>query len=298
VRGGANILDVNMDADLLDGAEAMTTFLNLLAGEPEAARLPFMVDSSRWDVVRAGLKCLQGKGIVNSLSLKEGEADLLAKAREARRFGAAVVVMAFDEEGQAETAERKVEIHCRAFDLLTNEAGFRPEDIVLDPNVLAVATGIEEHDHFAREFIDAVPLLRQRCPGALVSGGISNLSFSFRGNIPVREAMHSVFLYHAVAAGLDMGIVNAGQLAVYEDIEPELLELIEDVVLARRADATERLVAAAEAVRGEGVRREVDLSWRDAPVADRLSHALIHGIVDFVEQDVEGRGSTPRGRST
>jgi 5-methyltetrahydrofolate--homocysteine methyltransferase len=287
VRGGANILDVNMDADLLDGVGAMTTFLNLLAGEPEAARLPFMVDSSRWDVVRAGLQCMQGKGLVNSLSLKEGEADFLAKAHEARRFGAAVVVMAFDEEGQAETAQRKVEIHGRAFDLLTQKAGFRPEDIVLDPNVLAVATGIEEHDRFAREFIEAVPLLKQRCPGALVSGGISNLSFSFRGNIPVREAMHSVFLYHAVAAGLDMGIVNAGQLAVYEDLEPGLLELIEDVVLARRADATERLVEAAEAVRGEGVRRQVDLSWRDASVADRLSHALVHGIVDFVEEDVE-----------
>jgi 5-methyltetrahydrofolate--homocysteine methyltransferase len=287
VRGGANLLDVNMDADLLDGVAAMTTFLNLLAGEPEAARLPFMVDSSRWEVVRAGLRCLQGKGVVNSLSLKEGEEDFLERAREVRRYGAAAVVMAFDEQGQAETAARKVEILGRAYDLLTTEAGFRPEDIVLDPNVLAVATGMEEHDRFAKEFIDTLPRLKARCPGALTSGGVSNLSFAFRGNNPVREAMHAVFLYHAIHAGLDMGIVNAGQLMLYEDIPPDLLELVEDVVLARRPDATERLVAAAETVRGEGVRREVDLSWRDAPVAERLSHALVHGLVDFVEEDVE-----------
>ncbi|RDI75371.1 metH: methionine synthase [Gaiella occulta] len=287
VRGGANLLDVNMDADLLDGERAMTTFLNLVATEPEVARLPIMIDSSRWSVIQAGLRCIQGKGVVNSISLKEGEDEFLARAREVRRFGAAAVVMAFDERGQAETPERKVEILGRAYDLLVGECGFAPSDVILDPNILAVATGIEEHDLFARHFIEAIPALKERCPGALVSGGISNLSFSFRGNPRVREAMHSAFLYHAIHAGLDMGIVNAGQLAVYEDIPPELLEAVEDVLLVRRADATERLVSLAETVRGEGTRRELDLSWREAPVAERLAHALVHGIVDFIEEDVE-----------
>jgi len=266
VRGGANLLDVNMDADLLDAEQAMTTFLNLLATEPEVARLPIMVDSSRFSALEAGLKCLQGKGVVNSISLKEGEAPFLEQARTIRRYGAAVVVMAFDEQGQAETAERKVEILGRAYDVLTREAGFAPEDVILDPNVLAVATGIEEHAGFAKAFIEAIPLLEARCPGALVSGGISNLSFAFRGNDVVREAMHASFLYHAMRAGLDMGIVNAGQLAVYEDVEPELLERVEDVLFDRRPDATERLVDYAGTVSGEATRRERDLSWREAPV--------------------------------
>ena len=298
VRGGANLLDVNMDADLLDAEQAMTTFLNLLATEPEAARLPIMVDSSRFSALEAGLKCLQGKGVVNSISLKEGEEPFLEQARTVRAFGAAVVVMAFDERGQADTVERKVEILGRAYDLLVGEAGFAPEDVILDPNVLAVATGIEEHAAFAKAFIDAIPLLKERCPGALVSGGISNLSFAFRGNDAVREAMHASFLYHAIRAGLDMGIVNAGQLAVYEDIEPELLERVEDVLFDRRPDATERLVEHAATVTGGATQRELDLSWREAPVADRLAHALVHGVVDFIEEDTEEARRRPPGRST
>jgi 5-methyltetrahydrofolate--homocysteine methyltransferase len=287
VRGGANLIDVNMDADLLDGVEAMTTFLNLVATEPEIARLPIVVDSSRWTVLEAGLKCLQGKGVVNSLSLKEGEESFLEQARTVLGYGAGVVVMAFDEQGQAETVERKVSICERAYNLLVDEVGFAPEDIIFDPNILAVATGIEEHAEFAKAFIAALPLIKERCPGVKTSGGISNLSFSFRGNDRVREAMHSAFLYHAIAAGLDMGIVNAGQLVVYEDIEPELLERVEDVIFNRRDDATERLVEYAERVRGEGTRRERDLSWREAPVEKRLEHALVHGIVDFIEEDAE-----------
>jgi 5-methyltetrahydrofolate--homocysteine methyltransferase len=287
VRGGANLLDVNMDADLLDAEQAMTTFLNLLATEPEAARLPIMVDSSRFSALEAGLACLQGKGVVNSISLKEGEEPFLEQARTVRRYGAAVVVMAFDERGQAETVERKVESLGRAYDLLIQKAGFAPEDVILDPNVLAVATGIEEHAGFAKAFIDAIPALKERCPGALVSGGISNLSFAFRGNDAVREAMHASFLYHAIRAGLDLGIVNAGQLAVYEDIEPELLERVEDVLFDRRPDATERLVEHAATVTAGGTQRELDLSWRDAPVGKRLEHALVHGIVDFIEEDTE-----------
>ncbi|WP_091455740.1 methionine synthase [Actinokineospora iranica] len=287
VRGGANLLDVNMDADLLDSERAMTTFLNLIATEPEVARIPIMVDSSRWSVLEAGLKCVQGKGVVNSISLKEGEESFLEQARRIRDYGAGVVVMAFDEQGQAETTERKVSICGRAYDLLTQQVGFPPEDIVFDPNVLAVATGIAEHNGYAKAFIDALPLIKQRCPGARTSGGISNLSFSFRGNDVVREAMHSAFLLHAVRAGLDMGIVNAGQLAVYADIPADLLELVEDVIFDRRPDATDRLVSFAETVSGSGTRRVVDLAWRDAPVAERLSYALVHGIVDFIEEDTE-----------
>nr|BFE51046.1 methionine synthase [Saccharothrix mutabilis subsp. capreolus] len=287
VRGGANLLDVNMDADLLDSEEAMTTFLNLIATEPEIARVPIMVDSSRWSVLEAGLKCVQGKGVVNSISLKEGEGPFLEQARAIRAYGAGVVVMAFDELGQADTAARKVEICGRAYDLLVNEVGFPPQDIIFDPNVLAVATGIAEHDEYAKAFIDALPLIKQRCPGARTSGGISNLSFSFRGNDVIREAMHSAFLFHAVRAGLDMGIVNAGQLAVYEDIPADLLELVEDVLFNRRPDATDRLVAHAETVKGSGTKRVADLSWREAPVAERLAHALVHGIVDFIEEDTE-----------
>jgi 5-methyltetrahydrofolate--homocysteine methyltransferase len=287
VRGGANLIDVNMDEAMLDSERAMATFLDLVASEPEIARLPVMIDSSKWTVIEEGLKHLQGKGIVNSISLKEGEEDFLDKARRIRRYGAGVVVMAFDERGQADTVERKVEICERAYRLLVERAGYPPTDIVFDPNVLAVATGIEEHDTFAKAFVEAVPLVKQHCPGALVSGGISNLSFAFRGNDVVREAMHAAFLYHAIHAGLDMGIVNAGQLAVYEDIEGELRERVEDVLLCRRPDATERLVELANTVKGEGARRELDLSWRDAPVRDRLVHALVHGIVDFIETDVE-----------
>src|SRR3712207_1977127 len=238
-----------MDADLLDSERAMTTFLNLIATEPEVARVPIMIDSSRWSVLEAGLKCVQGKGVVNSISLKEGEEQFLTQARRIRDFGAGVVVMAFDEEGQADTTERKVEICGRAYDLLTQKADFPAEDIVFDPNVLAVATGIAEHDGYAKAFIDALPRIKERCPGAHTSGGISNLSFSFRGNDIVREAMHSAFLYHATRAGLDMGIVNAGQLAVYEDVPKDLLELVEDVIFARREDATDRLVQFAETVK-------------------------------------------------
>jgi len=287
VRGGANLLDVNMDADLLDSVQAMTTFLNHIATEPEVARIPIMIDSSRWSVLEAGLKCVQGKGVVNSISLKEGEEPFLAQAKVIRAHGAGVVVMAFDELGQADTTERKVEICGRAYDLLVGKAGFAPQDIIFDPNVLAVATGIAEHNGYAKAFIDALPLIKRRCPGVRISGGISNLSFSFRGNDIVREAMHAAFLYHAVTAGLDMGIVNAGQLAVYADIPADLLELVEDVIFDRRADATDRLVAHAEGVRGSGTKRVIDLTWREAPVAERLAHALVHGIVDFIEDDTE-----------
>ncbi|KAB2371601.1 methionine synthase [Actinomadura montaniterrae] len=295
VRGGANLLDVNMDADLLDSEREMTTFLNLIATEPEVARIPIMVDSSRWSVLEAGLKTVQGKGVVNSISLKEGEEPFLEQARRIRDFGAGVVVMAFDEQGQADTADRKVEICGRAYDLLTQKAGFAAEDIIFDPNVLAVATGIAEHNGYAKAFIDALPRIKERCPGARTSGGISNLSFSFRGNEVVREAMHSAFLFHAVKAGLDMGIVNAGQLAVYEDIPADLLELVEDVLFDRRPDATDRLVSFAENVKGKGTKREIDLSWREAPVEERLSHALVHGIVDFIEEDTEeARQKLPR----
>jgi len=287
VRAGANLIDVNVDEGLLDSEQVMTTFLNYIATEPEIARVPVMIDSSKWSVLEAGLKCVQGKSVVNSISLKEGEADFLEKAALVRQYGAAVVVMAFDEQGQADTTERKVDICRRAYHLLTSRAGFDPADIIFDPNVLAVATGLEEHNGYAINFIEATRRIKTTCPGVHVSGGISNLSFSFRGNDVVREAMHAAFLYHAIKAGLDMGIVNAGQLAVYEDIAPELLEHVEDVLFNRRPDATERLVALAERYRGEGRKREVDLSWRDQPVGERLKHALVHGVVDFIEADTE-----------
>ncbi|WP_285598756.1 methionine synthase [Kineosporia sp. NBRC 101731] len=295
VRGGANVLDVNMDADLLDSEQAMVTFLNLIATEPEVARIPVMVDSSKWTVLEAGLQCLQGKGIVNSISLKEGEEVFLDHARQIRRYGAGVVVMAFDETGQADTADRRVEVCGRAYDLLTQKLGFPAEDIIFDPNVLAVATGMSEHNNYAKAFIESLPRIKERCPGAKISGGISNLSFAFRGNNVVREAMNSAFLFHAVRAGLDMGIVNAGQLAVYENIPKDLLELIEDVLFNRREDATDRLVTFAGSVSGSGTKRVVDLSWREASVGDRLSHALVHGIVDFIEADTEeARQEFPR----
>ncbi|MBN2193399.1 MAG: methionine synthase [Polyangiaceae bacterium] len=287
VRSGANVIDVNFDDAMLDAEAAMRRFLALIGSEPEIARIPIMLDSSRWSVIEAGLESVQGKPIVNSISLKEGEADFLAKARTIRRHGAAVVVMAFDERGQAETAARKVEICQRAYRLLTEVAGFEPPDIVFDPNVLAVATGIEAHDEFAKAFIEATREIKATCPGAHVSGGVSNLSFSFRGNDVVREAMHSVFLFHATRAGMDMGIVNAGQLAVYDDLEPELRGLVEDVILNRRPDATERLLAVAERVKGTATKRQDDLTWREASVAERLAHALVHGVVDFIEVDAE-----------
>jgi 5-methyltetrahydrofolate--homocysteine methyltransferase len=287
VRAGANVIDVSMDADLLDGERAITTFLNLLAAEPEVARVPVMVDSSRWPVLEAGLKCLQGKGIVNSISLKDGEQAFCDQARRVRRYGTAVVVMAFVEQGQAETVERKVAICERAYRLLVEEVGFPPEDVVFDPAVLAVATGLDEHAELGKAFLDAVPLVKERCPGARVLAGVSNLSFSFRGSDRVREAMHAAFLYHAIRAGLDLGIVNAGQLAHYEEIEPELRNCVEDVILARTPDAGECLIELARTLDGEGTKRELDLSWRDAPVERRLEHALVHGVVDFIEEDVE-----------
>jgi len=287
VRGGANLLDVNMDEGLLDSVACMRTFLNLIAAEPEIARIPIVVDSSKWEVLEAGLQCIQGKGVVNSISLKEGEEDFLAKARLVRRYGAAVVVMAFDERGQADTAPRKLEICERAYRLLTEQAGFPPEDIIFDPAILAIATGMEEHADYAKAFIEAARSLRERHPSSHVSGGVSNLSFSFRGNERVREAIHSVFLYHATQAGMDMGIVNAGQLQLYEDIPQQLLEHVEDILWNRRPDATERMVELAETVRGSGKKREIDLRWRETSVEERLQHALVHGIVDFIEDDAE-----------
>jgi 5-methyltetrahydrofolate--homocysteine methyltransferase len=287
VRNGANLVDVNMDEGMIDGAAAMTKFLNLVATEPEIARVPIMIDSSKWEVLEAGLKCIQGKGVVNSISLKEGEADFLDKARKIQHYGAGVVVMAFDEKGQADTTSRRVEIAERAYRLLTEKVGFAPEDIVFDPNVLAIATGIEEHAQYAKSFLEATKQIKERCPGVKISGGISNLSFSFRGNNVVREAMHAAFLFHATKAGLDMGIVNAGQLAIYEEIPKELLEHVEDVLFDRRPDATERLVQLAEQVKGKGKKKELDLEWRKLPVEQRLAHALVSGVVDFIEQDVE-----------
>ena len=287
VRSGANILDVNMDEGMLDSEQAMTTFLNLIATEPEIARIPIMIDSSKWSVIEAGLRCVQGKGIVNSISLKEGEADFLQKARVVKRFGCGVVVMAFDEVGQADTVARKVEICQRAYRLLTEEVGLSPLDLIFDPNILAIATGLEEHHDYARNFIEATRIIKETCPGAKVSGGVSNLSFSFRGNNIVREAMNSAFLYHAIRAGMDMGIVNAGQIVVYAEIAPALLERVEDVIWNRRPDATERLVEFADTVKGKGKQKERDLGWREAPVEERLAHALVQGIVDYIDADVE-----------
>jgi len=287
VRGGANMLDVNMDEGMLDSEQAMTTFLNYIATEPEIARVPVMVDSSRWSVLEAGMKCIQGKGVVNSISLKEGEADFLHKASVVRRYGAGVVVMAFDETGQADTVQRKVAICQRAYKLLTEQAGFDPTDIIFDPNILAIATGLEEHNDYAINYIEATKIIKATCPGVKISGGVSNLSFSFRGNDIVREAIHSAFLYHAIKAGMDMGIVNAGQLVVYEDIPRDLLEHVEDIIFNRRPDATERMVQFADSVKGSGKKRELDLKWRDATVEARLSYALVHGVVDFIEADVE-----------
>jgi 5-methyltetrahydrofolate--homocysteine methyltransferase len=287
VENGAQIIDVNMDEGMLDAPAAMERFLRLVAAEPDIAKVPVMIDSSRWEALEVGLQNLQGKGIVNSISLKEGEADFLARARLVRRYGAAVVVMAFDEQGQADTADRKVSICARAYRLLTEQVGFPPEDIIFDPNIFAVATGIEEHNTYAIAYLDAVRRVKETLPRALVSGGVSNLSFAFRGSAHVREAMHSAFLYHAIKAGMDMGIVNAAQLAVYEDIPPDVLVLVEDVLFNRRPDATERLTALAEQHRESTVVTRADAAWRSLPVIERLRHALIEGIMDHVEADVE-----------
>jgi 5-methyltetrahydrofolate--homocysteine methyltransferase len=288
IENGAQIIDVNMDDGLLDGEEAMTTFLRLVASEPDIARVPIMIDSSKWSVIEAGLKCVQGKAIVNSISLKEGEEPFLEMARKVRRYGAAVVVMAFDEQGQADTVERKVSICERAHDLLTQKAGFDPEDIIFDPNIFAVATGIAEHNDYAMAFIEATWQIKERLPGTRISGGVSNVSFSFRGNEPLREAIHAVFLYHAIAAGMDMAIVNAGQLAQYEEIEPELRDRIEDVILNRREDGTERLLEIAERYAGDATaERKVDLSWRELPVRERLVHALVQGLNEYIVEDAE-----------
>ena len=295
VEGGANVLDVCMDEGMLDGAAAMTRFLNLLSAEPDIARLPVMLDSSKWDVIEAGLRCLQGKAVVNSLSLKEGADAFREKARLVRRYGATVIVMAFDEDGQATTAPRKLAIASRAYRILTEEVGFPPEDVIFDPNVLTVATGIEEHDSYAVDFFEATRRIKETLPHAKVSGGISNVSFSFRGNNTVREAMHAAFLYHAIHAGLDMGIVNAGQLAVYEEVPKDLLERVEDVLLNRRPDATERLIAFAASVKQAGPAGAKADAWRSGTVGERLTHALVHGITDFVESDVEeARKALPR----
>jgi 5-methyltetrahydrofolate--homocysteine methyltransferase len=288
VAMGAQIIDVNMDEGLLDSEKAMVEFLNLIAAEPDISRVPVMIDSSKFAVIESGLKCVQGKAVVNSISMKAGIEKFVAEAKTVRAHGAAVVVMAFDEKGQADTRERKVEICSRAYDILTKDAGFPPEDIIFDPNIFPVATGIEEHDNYGVDFIEAAREIRKRFPLVHISGGVSNLSFSFRGNEPVREAMHSVFLYHAIAAGMDMGIVNAGQLAVYAEIEPELREACEDVVLNRRPDATERLLALAESYKGPGMQGpEKNLAWREEPVAQRLAHALVNGITEFIDRDVE-----------
>jgi 5-methyltetrahydrofolate--homocysteine methyltransferase len=287
VNGGAQILDVNMDEGMIDGKEAMVTFLNLIAAEPDIARVPLMIDSSKWEIIEAGLKCIQGKGIVNSISLKEGEAAFIAQAKTIKTYGAAVIVMAFDENGQADSYERRIEICKRSYDILTETVGFNRQDIIFDPNIFPVATGMEEHNSNALDFFRATKWIKENLDGAHVSGGVSNVSFSFRGNTKVREAMHSAFLYHAIEHGMDMGIVNPSMLEIYSDIEPKLLEYVEDVLLNRKPEATERLLEYAETVKGSGKKKTIDLSWREQEVNQRLAHALIKGIVEFIDEDVE-----------
>ena len=287
VEGGAQILDVNMDEGMIDGKEAMIKFLNLIASEPDIARIPVMIDSSKWEIIEAGLKCIQGKGVVNSISLKEGEEQFIEKAKLIKRYGAAVIVMAFDELGQADSFERRVEICKRSYDILVEKVKFDKNDIIFDPNIFPVATGMEEHNNNAVDFFRATEWIRKNLPGAHVSGGVSNVSFSFRGNDKVREAMHSAFLYHAIQAGMDMGIVNPTMLEVYSAIDSDLLQYVEDVLLNRREDATERLLEYAETVKGDGKKKEVDLSWRDVSVQERLAHALVKGIVEFIDEDTE-----------
>ena len=287
VNGGAQIIDVNMDEGMIDGKEAMVTFLNLIAAEPDIARVPLMIDSSKWEIIEAGLKCIQGKGIVNSISLKEGEAAFISQAKTIKTYGAAVIVMAFDENGQADSYERRIEICKRSYDILTETVGFNRQDIIFDPNIFPVATGMEEHNSNALDFFRATKWIKENLDGAHVSGGVSNVSFSFRGNTKVREAMHSAFLYHAIEHGMDMGIVNPSMLEIYSDIEPKLLEYVEDVLLNRKPEATERLLEYAETVKGSGKKKTIDLSWREQEVNQRLAHALIKGIVEFIDEDVE-----------
>lgn len=287
VEGGAQVIDINMDEGMIDGKEAMVKFLNLIASEPDISSVPIMVDSSKWEIIEAGLQCIQGKGIVNSISLKEGEENFIRQAKLIKRYGAASVVMAFDEQGQADSYERRIEICERSYRILVDVVKFPPEDIIFDPNIFPVATGMEEHNNNALDFFRATKWIRENLPGAHVSGGVSNVSFSFRGNNPVREAMHSAFLFHAIKHGMDMGIVNPSMLEVYDDIDKELLEHVEDVLLNRRPDATERLLDFAENFKGEDKKKEVSLEWRNAPVNDRLAHALVKGIVDFIDEDVE-----------
>ncbi|HCE07211.1 MAG TPA: methionine synthase, partial [Oxalobacteraceae bacterium] len=287
VENGAQIIDINMDEAMLDSVAAMTRFLNLIASEPDIARVPIMIDSSKWSVIEAGLKCVQGKAIVNSISMKEGEEEFLRQAKLCRRYGAAVIVMAFDEQGQADTFERKTEICQRAYNLLVSKIGFPPEDIIFDPNIFAIATGIDEHNNYAVDFINATRWIRDHLPHAKISGGVSNVSFSFRGNDPAREAIHTVFLYHAIQAGMTMGIVNAGMMGVYDDLAPELRERVEDVVLNRRPDATERMIEIAGTLKAGGKKEEQSLEWRDGSVQKRLAHALVHGITQWIVEDTE-----------
>ncbi|HBP96680.1 MAG TPA: methionine synthase, partial [Pantoea agglomerans] len=298
VQSGAQIIDINMDEGMLDAEAAMVRFLNLIAGEPDIARVPIMIDSSKWEVIEKGLQCIQGKGIVNSISMKEGEAAFIHHARQVRRYGAAMVVMAFDEVGQADTRARKIEICRRAYRILTEQVGFPPEDIIFDPNIFAVATGIDEHNNYAMDFIGACEDIKRELPHAMISGGVSNVSFSFRGNDPVREAIHAVFLYYAIRKGMDMGIVNAGQLAIYDDLPAELREAVEDVILNRRDDGTERLLALAEKYRGgksDGSQGKQLAAWRSWDVVKRLAYSLVKGIAEFIERDTaEARQQGPR----
>jgi 5-methyltetrahydrofolate--homocysteine methyltransferase len=287
VQGGANLLDVNMDEGMIDSEAAMIRFLNLIGSEPEITRIPIVIDSSKWSVIEAGLKCVQGKAVVNSISLKNGEEEFVRQARLIRRYGAATIVMAFDEQGQADNFQRKVDVCSRAYDVLTKQADFPANDIIFDPNILTIATGLEEHRNYAVDFLEATRWIKKNLPGARVSGGVSNISFSFRGNNTVREAMHAAFLFHAIRSGLDMGIVNAGQLAVYEEIEPDLRERVEDVLLNRRDDATERLIDFAENVKAKGKTPVAADAWRKEPVEERLKHALVKGIVDHIDADTE-----------
>lgn len=287
VQGGAQIIDVNMDEGMIDGKEAMVKFLHLMASEPDISRIPVMIDSSRWEIIEAGLKCIQGKGIVNSISLKEGEQNFMEQAKKIKRYGAAAVIMAFDEDGQADSYERRIEICERSYRILVDEVKFPAQDIIFDPNIFPVATGMEEHNNNALDFFNATKWIRENLPGAHVSGGVSNVSFSFRGNDKVREAMHSVFLYHGIQHGMDMGIVNPSMLEIYDNIDKNLLEHVEDVILNRRSDATERLLELAETVKGDGKKKEIDLSWRNTSVQERLSYALVKGIVEFIDEDTE-----------
>ncbi|MCB0512263.1 MAG: dihydropteroate synthase, partial [Bacteroidetes bacterium] len=287
VRGGAQVLDVNMDEGMIDGVKAMTTFLNLIASEPDIARIPIMIDSSKWEIIEAGLKCVQGKSIVNSISLKSGEAEFIHQAKLIKKYGAATVVMAFDEDGQADSYDRRIQICKRSYDILVNEVNFNPNDIIFDPNIFPVATGLDEHRNNALDFFNAAKWIRENLKGAHVSGGVSNVSFSFRGNNAVREAMHSAFLYHGIQNGMNMGIVNPSMLEVYDNIDKTLLEYVEDVLLNRKDDATERLLEYAEKVKGGGKKKEEDLEWRNQDVKERLKYALVKGLVEYIDEDTE-----------